>query len=673
MPVTNRDALYQLGSTVLAPVLLVVGVVSLYLVWTLLAAGLLAPALLMLGAAAAALLVAVKLQAIAAGTAADAAGAVVAPPVARDDATATLLTAPPAPNAAASAIPPAPVGLAGSSPPVPAAAAGALRFRVGLPRAQTASPVLEPATPSTPPVVASAPGDARATRPKSLFRPTWFRVVLAVLAIGTALAFRLVALDALPGELFGDIATIWESVDTVLKGKWPTTFEQSNGPLYGYVIAPIVAVLGQQGFLSYKLASVIVGLAAIALTFLVVRELVGTDLALLASIVLSASSWHVIFSRLGNSQILAPTIVAASLLLLALGIKRHDYRLIVAGAVVSSLSYYGYAPLLVLPGAYVLTAAFYVNRRQLAALVALAGLLTIPFLLVIWRQQEVFIAGSGYIGSKLLTDQNWVEKIAGNVWRSVLMFHVRGDEIFRVNSPGMPQLDQISGLFLLLGVVYWLRRPQRRWLPFLLVPFIVLQAPANLVLNEVMPTPSASRSIGILPIVAAVIAGGIWVAASRIRDARVLRPAFVLAVVGLICWLNWQRYFVAYSNTLPEQNSPYAKIMADYIDTLPADATVVLYSCCWAGAGQPEPKGIMYVVKRPREFKIVERGRFTCAALNLPGPVEVIWDPRDDGPVPPPSCYPGARVMVHDDARGQPVFKDFYIPAGGASGGAAPR
>jgi hypothetical protein len=356
-----------------------------------------------------------------------------------------------------------------------------------------------------------------------------------------------------------------------------------------------------------------------------------------------------------------------------LGIKRQDFRLMIAGVFVSSLSYYGYAPLLVLPGAYVLAAAFYVTRRQLAVLVALAGVLTLPFLLVIWRQADNFVAGTGYIGSKLLTDQNWVEKIAGNVWRSITMYHGRGDEIFRVNSPGMSQLDIVSGIFLIVGVVYWLRRPQRHWLPLLLVPFVVLQLPANLVLNEAMPTPSASRSIGILPIIAAVIAGGIWEVATRIREARVLRPAFVVLVIGLICWLNWGRYFDAYAATLPEQNSPYAKLMAAYIDTLPHEATVVLYSCCWAGAGQPEPKGIMYVIKQPREIKIVPRGLFSCSALDIPGPVDVIWDPRDDGTIPPPSCYPGAQVKVYSDARGQPVFKEFYIDRPAASGAASPR
>src|SRR4051812_24224554 len=91
MPGTNRDALYQLVATVVAPLLLVVGVVSLYLVWALLEASLLGPALLVLGAAVAATLVAVKLQAIAAGTATSAVGAAVAePPAALDGATGTL-------------------------------------------------------------------------------------------------------------------------------------------------------------------------------------------------------------------------------------------------------------------------------------------------------------------------------------------------------------------------------------------------------------------------------------------------------------------------------------------------------------------------------------------------------------------------------------------------------
>ncbi|HZR99414.1 MAG TPA: glycosyltransferase family 39 protein [Chloroflexota bacterium] len=648
MPGTNREALSQLVSTILAPLLLVFGLASLTLVGALFEAGVILPAALVLVGAGAAVLAAVKLQAIAVGEPADAARAEPAPPARGSP--------PPLDMLSEAAGPPAtPVFRTTTTQP-------------GAPLVSAA--VAQPAAP--PAAMTSAARAAPATLVVPRVRLTSFQALLAASAVVTALAFRLVALDDLPGELFGDIATIWESVDPILKGKWPTAFEQSNGPLYGYVIAPLIAVLGQQGFLPYKIASVVVGLLAIVFTFFIARELAGTDVALIAAIVLSASSWHVVFSRLGNSQILVPTLVAGSFLLLALGVKRNDFRLVVAGAAVSTLAYYGYAPMVVLPAAYVLAAAFYVNRQHLAGLVAATGVLTIPFLFVILRQRDVFVAGSGYIGSKLVGTENWPEKIASNVWHSLLMFHFQGDATFRVNSPGMPELDVVSGILLLIGVIYWLRRPQRRWLPLLVVPFVVLQLPANLVLNEAMPTPSSSRTIGILPILAIVIAGGLWEVALRIRDARVLRPAFILLVIGVICWLNWQRYFVAYAHTLPEQNSPYGKIIAAYLDTLPPEAAVVMYNCCWAEAGQPEPKGIQYVVKRPREIVVIAPGQFSCAPLNRAGPVEVIWSPRAPNPI-PESCYPGAQVVVHYDARGQPVFKDSYIPAGGTGAGAPVR
>ena len=305
MPSTNRDALRQLVSVALAPLFLVFGVVSLYLVWALIQAGLGLPALLVLGMAGLALLAAVKLEATAAREAPDAAA---------PEADAALV-----PDATAVPMRPAPDAVQVS--PAPDA--------VRVVPAQT--------------VAAPAPRPVVTTRPR--VRLTWFRVALVLLAVAIPLVFRLVALDDLPGEVFGDIATIWESVDPVLKGKWPTTFEQSNGPLYGYVIAPMVAVFGQQGFLSYKLASVIVGLAAIVLTFFAVREMVGTDLALLASIVLSATSWHVIFgsaTRVCGADAGRGQLAAAGARHQAAGVPPDP-----AGVALSTLSYYGYAPLLV--------------------------------------------------------------------------------------------------------------------------------------------------------------------------------------------------------------------------------------------------------------------------------------------------------------------------------------
>ncbi len=80
-------------------------------------------------------------------------------------------------------------------------------------------------------------------------------VGLAVAAIfALALALRLYRLDTLPAEWYGDITIVHDYVAAILAGQWPFYYQLSAGPLYHYLIAPLIAVLGYS-YLSYKCAN----------------------------------------------------------------------------------------------------------------------------------------------------------------------------------------------------------------------------------------------------------------------------------------------------------------------------------------------------------------------------------------------------------------------------------
>ncbi len=370
------------------------------------------------------------------------------------------------------------------------------------------------------------------------------------------------------------------------------------------------------------------------------------------------------FSRLGNSQILGPVITLGCLYCLVVGIKRHSLTWSAAGLVVASLGYYLYPETFVLPVSYILCVIFYLPRKQWLTLLSLAVLLTVPFLSIVTHQTDLFLTSSGYIGSKLTSSSDAIQKIMRNIAASVLMFHIRGDAEFRSNPPNMPQLDSISGLLFLLGAVYWSRRSRRHWLPLIVIPFVLLLVPANLVLDEAQPTPSASRTLAIVPLVMLVVAGGLCFVAEKLARWPWLQKSVLASVLAGVLILNWYRYFSAYAYNLPDHNTPYGKIIAEQIDALPPNVSALVYSCCWGSWGQPELAGIEDVLERPRQVMFLPAGWFSCDRLTgMQRPLYIVWDPREAGAATTPAtCDPAAQVQHYYDPYGGEVFVGYYLP-----------
>ncbi len=90
-------------------------------------------------------------------------------------------------------------------------------------------------------------------------------VFLAAFAatVAVVLGLRFYRLDTLQAEIFGDINIVWEYLDWILTGLWPTHFVMSAGPIYPYLITPLIALTGPSYF-GIKLASVVVSLGALA-------------------------------------------------------------------------------------------------------------------------------------------------------------------------------------------------------------------------------------------------------------------------------------------------------------------------------------------------------------------------------------------------------------------------
>jgi len=65
----------------------------------------------------------------------------------------------------------------------------------------------------------------------------WVSVVLLVV-------MRFYRIDSIQSEMYGDIEIVQTYVKNVIDGNWPWYFNLSSGPLYHYLIAPVLIWLG---------------------------------------------------------------------------------------------------------------------------------------------------------------------------------------------------------------------------------------------------------------------------------------------------------------------------------------------------------------------------------------------------------------------------------------------
>lgn len=426
----------------------------------------------------------------------------------------------------------------------------------------------------------------------------FFRRLFFITAILTLfLVVSLYKLDEIPGEWFGDISNVHEYVAEILAGKLPFYFFQSAGPLYMYLISPFISVFGT-GFIVFKEFSSLVGMLGLLTLYLLVKEIADGRIALITILITGVSFWYVVYGRLGNLQIIVPTVVSGMLYYTVRLYKYKKTTDLLFGVFVSGLGLFIYPAAFLLPLIYMF---FIVFSRTGKKFIILGIFAFIPILLIfaamIYKQRLEFT--QGYVGSKLFNASkiNVSEKIlitGRNMLRTALMLHSKGDVSFRVNVPSDPQLDMVSRLLFIAGLIYWSKKERRAWVPYFIIATLMLIGLSITPTIPVAEIPNSSRVIGIIPIVYLLVGSGLWyIYTFFLKIDKAIATAFCVCIVLVVTYLNVTKYFIIYPRGLPNDNTPYGQIIANSINQLPRNAKVYIIGCCWGEAGQPEPKGIL--------------------------------------------------------------------------------
>ncbi len=407
-------------------------------------------------------------------------------------------------------------------------------------------------------------------------------IILFLLLI--AFGFRTYRLaDVPPGLHHDDVKNIL-LVQKIMAGYLRVYYPENYGhePLYHWLQALYFSLIGT-GYPENRLLNVGISMIGLATVYLLIRRLLGRQVALWTLAWQVVSLWPLFYSRRGIRGILLIPLAALAGYFFArtlTGYRRRDGAL---GGLFLAAALYTYMGSRVLPFFFVLMVLYLAlfDRPRLRAcgpglaiFFALAFLLTIPLGLYLWSYPEERV-GQINLPLQALKQGDW-QPLLQNSLRALGMFTFIGDPHWRQFVANMPVFEPLGAILFYLGLAIALKN-WRKWEYF----FVLLWMPVTL-----SPAMVSEGAPNFLRPIAALIATYAFPALIIDRLlGRLHRPLWRWiasgAMVALLTWNAWRTadgYFIRWP-AHPDARFAYNATLLDqarYLDHLPTSEAVVL-------------------------------------------------------------------------------------------------
>ncbi len=298
---------------------------------------------------------------------------------------------------------------------------------------------------------------------------------------------------------------------------------------------------------------VVFAMAALPFIYWTFRQLAGPQSALLTVYFIAVMRWHMVFSRIGFRGIQVPFYMFGTLAFFLYGLKLKKgwpfflSALFLTGGLYTYQSFKAF-PLMML---ILLVYEHFKNPKTLKALAvpllasaALCGFFTVP-LLHYWNQQGSLGTRESqiFIGKEVVQEKS-LRPLAEKALQTALMFNRKGEEQPRHNFKDHPILDDVTGLFFILGFFLALWKFRQKPYFYAVCGFFVMSLPGLLSSEETQ----SHRMLGALPFAAFFAAGAVltWRKGMAERFPS-FRPWVNGLVMGLLIFAaieNIKTYFV---------------------------------------------------------------------------------------------------------------------------------
>jgi 4-amino-4-deoxy-L-arabinose transferase-like glycosyltransferase len=404
----------------------------------------------------------------------------------------------------------------------------------------------------------------RRTGPQPVNRPFVFsashaRLVLAaILAIAAFL--RLAQLSTQPRGLYRDEAMNGNNALQVLEtGRFQVFYPENNGRegLFINVCVPFVSVLGNTAW-AIRLPAAIFGILTVWGVYCLAAELFTVSIGLLAAFFVATSYWHLTFSRMALRANAAGFFLAWGLFLLLAAVRRlregkPGMALMALAGAVYGLGFHTYIAYRATPLLVAIMLIYYLRQSRKegwadafwkgsAAFFAAAFVVVLPLLIYFAQNPGTFFGRTTQVS--VTNDPNPALSVAGNIWKTVLMFFVSGDTNWRHNYDGQPEVYWPVAILFAVGIVSAFGEARRgSFAHGAMLGWLAITAAPVVLSNDSIP--HALRSVLMIPPVFVLAAVGAhrayqWVG-PRVPPAMQLGSGALIALA--LCWQPYHTYF----------------------------------------------------------------------------------------------------------------------------------
>jgi 4-amino-4-deoxy-L-arabinose transferase-like glycosyltransferase len=428
-------------------------------------------------------------------------------------------------------------------------------------------------------------------------------IILAVLIVLGALFLRTYKLNTLPPGVYPDEAV--NGIDAIAANAthhWQFFYENNNGRegLFMNLIALGFSLFGIS-VITLKMWSVFFGTLTVLGMILLGEELLKSRRAgLIAGFLTATSFWAINFSRISFRAIMLPFVLVFTVFFLIRGIQKKKIIDYILAGVFFGLGLHTYiafriAPLILV----VLLAAFVISRKrflathwkEILAFVAAAVIVALPILLDFYHNPIHFSGRSSEVSvfNPNVNQGHLAATLGKTFGLSLAQFNFFGDQNWRHNLPGWPEIFPTIGIFFLAGIIYfiweffyllWRRirageRSERFILVALLLSWFFVMILPEAISAEGLP--HALRSIGTMPVALLLAAFSIeavfkWVEKAKyVKYKEAVWTLMIVLIAGSGIW-TVRMYFVDWGGSSDVHRAFDEKYMnmSSYINSLPA-------------------------------------------------------------------------------------------------------
>lgn len=455
--------------------------------------------------------------------------------------------------------------------------------------------------------------------------------ILLLLCFGLFLG--LFQLNNLPAEMWGDATAHYGLVQQVMHGQLFYNYRYGgDGPIYTYC-AVFVSWLFGLSFYTLKLTSVFIYLLFIWIMYVLSFELFKKkEMAIVTAFLATVSFWSITFARQPHARMLVPLFIA---LTVYFAVKKKT----LLSGIFLGLGMYSQASFWAMPLMF--------WKRYKIFLIGIV--ITIPLVISFITGGVGFFSNQSYFGEKLATSDKLplsqvITNIEHNISANFLALYTYGDTGFRLNVPASPHLDTASAIFFSLGFLLLfykaIKEKQMKYLEFIILPFFIIQIPSLLDIHNPQAQPNIGRMIGIIPFVYMSTAYGLtqtikYILNQGLKDKKVIKVCYVICIGYLLLVItaaNVYKYFIVYPHYLPNQNTPFDRVISQTINNNSVKTQTVIIGSGWGEWGQPEQQAIIDEVTPSHRITFIQVNPPTnelCPMMNKK--TVFILSPTDNG------------------------------------------